>query len=55
MIDGKVAKSMMVDADATYNFYSKNKTIILSLKLRRDMGQMKVINSKSLPALGLAK
>lgn len=53
--NGKAAKSIMVDMGTTHNFCLKNEARRFSLSLHRDAGHMKVMNSKALPTVGLAK
>lgn len=46
VINGKVAKSMIVDIGAIHNFCLENEARRLSLKLHKNMGKMKAVNSK---------
>ena len=52
---GKAATSVMVDTGATHNFISEGEVSKLSLKLEKDSGCMKVVNSKALTTAGVAK
>lgn len=54
-INGKVAKSMMIDTGANNNFISEAEAGRLQLKIEKDVGQMKAVNSKALPILGLSR
>ncbi|XP_060673257.1 uncharacterized protein LOC125420382 [Ziziphus jujuba] len=54
-INGKATKSVMVDIGATHNFCSEIEARRLGLCLQKDAGQMKAVNSKTLPTVGLAK
>ena len=54
-LNGKATKSVMVDTGATYNFISEAEAKRLGLKLQKDAGRMKAVNSKALPTAGLAK
>ena len=45
----------MVDTGATYNFISKDEVKKLGLKLEKDLGNMKAINSKVFTIAGVAK
>lgn len=55
VINGNVVKSMVLDTNATHNFCSKSEARKFSLSLHKDAGQMKAVNSKALPTVGLAK
>ena len=52
---GKVATSIMVDTSATHNFIFKGEARKLGLKLEKDLGCMKVINSKAFTTTRVAK
>ncbi|KAJ7949948.1 Retrotransposon protein, putative, Ty3-gypsy subclass [Quillaja saponaria] len=54
-LGGKPATSVMLDTGATHNFVSEAEAKKLGLKLEKDSGQMKAVNSKSLPTAGQAK
>ena len=54
-IAGKVAMSIMVDTGATHNFISKGEARKLGLKLEKDSGCMKVVNSKAFTTAGVVK
>ena len=54
-LNGKAAKSVMIDTGATHNFISEAEAKRLGLKLQKDAGRMKAVNSKALPTAGLAK
>ena len=45
----------MVDTGATHNFISKGKAKKLSLKLEKDLGHMKAVNSKAFTTVGVVK
>ncbi|KAJ7958669.1 Retrotransposon protein, putative, Ty3-gypsy subclass [Quillaja saponaria] len=54
-LGGKPATSVMLDTGATHNFVSEAEAKKLGLKLEKDSGWMKAMNSKSLPTAGQAK
>ena len=54
-LNGKPPKSVMIDTDVTYNFVSKVEAKRLGLKLKKDVGCMKMINSKALATTELTK
>ena len=54
-IHGKVAKSVMIDTGATHNFVSELEAKRLGLKIEKDVGRMKAVNSKALATAGVAK
>lgn len=54
-INGKVAKSVMIDTGTTHNFISKAEAERLRLKIKKDISHMKAVNSKAMPTLGLSK
>ena len=54
-LNEKPAKSVMIDAGATHNFVSEVEAKRLGLKLEKDVGRMKAVNSKALATTGLAK
>ncbi|WP_265645587.1 retropepsin-like aspartic protease, partial [Escherichia coli] len=54
-INGKAAKSVMIDTGATHNFISVMEARRLGLKLDKDPGRMKAVNSKALATTGVAK
>ena len=54
-LNGKPAKSVMIDTGATNNFVSEIEAKCLGLKLEKDVGRMKVVNSKALATTGFAK
>ena len=54
-LNGKPAKSVMIDTSATHNFDSEVEAKCLGLKLEKDVGCMKAINSKVLTTTGLGK
>ena len=54
-INGKPAKSVMIDTGATHNFISELEAKRLGLKLEKDAGRMKAVNSKALATTGVAK
>ncbi|KAJ7947141.1 Retrotransposon protein, putative, Ty3-gypsy subclass [Quillaja saponaria] len=54
-LGGKPATSVMLDTGATHNFVSEAEAKKLGLKLEKDSGRMKAVNSKSLPTAGQAK
>ena len=54
-LNGKPTKSVMIDIGATHNFVFEVETKHLGLKLEKDVGHMKVINSKALATTRLAK
>ena len=54
-LNGKSANSVMIDTSATHNFVSKVEAKRLGLKLKKDVGRMKVVNLKALVTTGLAK
>ena len=54
-IAGKVATSIMVDTGATHNFISEGEARKLGLKLEKDSGRMKAVNSKAFTTAGVAK
>lgn len=53
-INGKVAKNVMSHTSATHNFISKDEAKILGLKLQKDVGRMKAVNSEVLPKTRVA-
>ena len=55
ILNGKPAKSVMIDTGATYNFISEVEAKRLGLKLEKDVGRMKAVNSKALATTWLAK
>ena len=54
-INDKAAKSMMIDTGATHNFISELEAKRLGLKLEKDEGRMKAVNSKALATTSMAK
>ena len=54
-IGGKIATSIMVDTGATHTFISEGKAKKLVLKSEKDLGRMKVVNSKAFNIVGVAK
>ncbi|XP_062118644.1 uncharacterized protein LOC133832296 [Humulus lupulus] len=54
-INNKSAKSVMIDTSATHNFISELEAKRLGLKLEKDAGHIKVVNSKALATKGVAK
>ena len=54
-LNGKPAKSVMIDTSTTHNFVSEVEAKFLGLKLEKDVSLMKAINSKALTTTGLAK
>ena len=54
-IAGRIATSIMVNMGATHNFISEGEAKKLSLKLEKDSGRMKAINSKAFTTAGVAK
>ncbi|XP_062107132.1 uncharacterized protein LOC133818349 [Humulus lupulus] len=54
-INDKPNKSVMIDTGATYNFFSELEAKRLGLKLEKDVGRMKAVNSKALATTGVAK
>ncbi|XP_062021178.1 uncharacterized protein LOC133737687 [Rosa rugosa] len=54
-INGKIAKSVMVDTGATHNFVSETEARRLGLKLEKDVGCIKAVNSKASPTTGLSR
>ena len=55
VLNWKLAKSVMIDTGTTDNFVSEVKAKCLGLKLEKDVGCMKAVNSKALATTGLAK
>ena len=55
ILNGKPATSMMIDTGAAHNFTSEVEAKCLALKLEKDVGRMKTVNSKALATTGLAK
>ena len=55
LLNGKLAKSVMIDTGATHNFVSEVETKCLELKLEKDVGRMNAVNLKALATMGLAK
>ena len=55
ILNGKPAKSVMIDIGTTHNFVSEVEAKRLGLKFEKDVGCMKVVNSKALVTTGLAK
>ena len=54
-IASKVATSMMVDIGATHNFIFEGEAKKLSLKLEKDSGHMKAVNSKAFTTTSVVK
>ena len=54
-LNGKPIKSVMIDTGATHNFVSEVEAKRLRLKLEKDVGHMKAINSKALATTELSK
>ena len=54
-LNGKRTKSVMIDTSTTHNFVFEVETKCLGLKLEKDVGRMKAVNSKVLATMGLAK
>ena len=54
-LNGKPVKSVMIDIGATHNFVFEVEAKRLGLKLEKDVGRMKAVNSKALATTGLAK
>lgn len=54
-INGKVAKSVMIDTGTTHNFVSETEAGRLGLKIEKDVGHMKAVNSMALSTLGLSR
>ncbi|KAJ7970763.1 Gag-asp_proteas domain-containing protein [Quillaja saponaria] len=54
-LGGKPATSVMLGTGATHNFVSEAEAKKLGLKLEKDSGRIKPVNSKSLPIAGQAK
>ena len=54
-LNGKPAKSVTIDTSATHNFVSKVEAKRLGLKLEKDVGSMKAVNSKALATTRSAK
>ena len=55
ILNGKPVKSVMIDTGATHNFVFEVEAKYLELKLEKDVGCMKAVNSKALATTGLAK
>ncbi|VVA38795.1 PREDICTED: gag-asp_proteas domain-containing [Prunus dulcis] len=53
-INGKVAKNVMSHTSVTHNFISEDEAKILGLKLQKDMGRKKAVNSEVLPKTRVA-
>lgn len=53
-INGKFAKNVMSHIDATHNFIFEGEAKILGLKLQKDVGLMKAVNSEVLPKTRVA-
>ena len=54
-LNWKPAKNIMIDTSVTHNFVSKVDAKHLGLKLEKDVGCMKMVNSKALATTRLAK
>ena len=54
-IVSKVATSIMVDTSITYNFIFEGEAKKLGLKLEKDSGHMKAVNSKAFTTTGVPK
>lgn len=54
-INGKVAKSVMIHTGTTHNFVSEAEAGRMGLKIEKDVGCMKAVNSKALPTLSLSR
>ena len=54
-LNGKLVKSMMIDTDTIRYFVSNVEARCLRLKLEKDVGRMKTVNSKALVIMGLVK
>ncbi|XP_062103538.1 uncharacterized protein LOC133814616 [Humulus lupulus] len=54
-INNKPAKSVMIDTGTTHNFISELEAKRLGLKLEKDVGHMKAVNSKALATTRVAK
>ena len=54
-IAGKVASSIMVNIGATHNFIFEGEAKMLGLKLEKDLGHMKAINSKAFTTTRVVK
>ena len=54
-LDGKSTKSIIINTDTTHNFVSEVEVKHLGLKLEKDVGRMKAVNSKTLAITRLAK
>ena len=48
-LNGKPVKNVIIDTGTTHNFVSKVEAKRLGLKLEKDVGRMKAVNSKALP------
>ena len=54
-IASKGAMSIMMDTSTTHNFISEGEARKLGLKLEKDSGHMKVVNSKAFTTMGMVK
>ena len=54
-LNGKPMKRMMIDTSATHNFVSKVEAKRLGLKLKKDIGYKKAINSKAMTTTGVSQ
>ena len=54
-INSKPAKGTLVDSGATHNFISEQEARRLELKIEKDTGKMKAVNSEALPIVGVSK
>ena len=55
IINSKPARGTMVDSGATHNFISEQEARRLELKVEKDAGKMKAVNSEALPIVGVSK
>jgi len=55
IINSKPARGTMVDSGATHNFISEQEARRLELKVEKDAGKMKAMNSEALPIVGVSK
>ena len=51
-LNGKPTKSVMINTGATHNFVYDIEAKRLGLKLEKDVGRMKAVNSKALVTTG---
>ena len=55
ILNGKPMKNVMINTSTTYNFVSDVEACCLGLKLEKDVGRMKAMNSKGIGYHGVSQ